>query len=198
MGVETLANVIHQTRFKIRANAPKRGGQSPIHATPERNQINLIYPTMKRLALLFTLALLSSQAWAQSPSQAKIDSIVETFQDTYADTFNRRDTSGMAALLTEDATLQNEWGGVTRGRSAIEAILTKLMGALPEGTTLKDTAVASHSVAPGVIVSQGFSQRLVDGEEPSQMFFSRVLVLTDGEWKLAATQIARPSTVPRP
>lgn len=104
----------------------------------------------------------------------------------------------MAALLTESATLQNEWGDVTRGRTNIESLLVRLMAQLQPGTKLEDTSLASQSVGAGTIVSQGISRRLVPGADPAQMFFTRVLVLQGGEWKLAATQIARPSTMPKP
>jgi hypothetical protein len=47
--------------------------------------------------------------------QKETDAVVQKFQAAYADTFDRRDAKGMAALLTENATLQNEWGDVTQG-----------------------------------------------------------------------------------
>jgi hypothetical protein len=94
--------------------------------------------------------------------------------------------------------LQNEWGDVTQGRTNIESLLTKLMANLQAGTKLEDTSLASQSVAPDIIVSQGISRRIVADSEPAQMFFTRVLVLQEGQWKLAATQIARPSTMPKP
>jgi hypothetical protein len=47
-------------------------------------------------------------------------------------------------------------------------------------------------------VSQGTSHRIVPNEKPVEMFFTRVLLWQGGEWLLAATQIARPSTVPKP
>jgi uncharacterized protein (TIGR02246 family) len=130
--------------------------------------------------------------------QGEIDAVVLKFQAAYADTFDRRDAKAMAALLTEDSTLQNEWGDVVRGRANIEAILTRLMAALPAGVRLEDTALASHAVAAGVIVSQGVSQRVGPDAAPAQMFFTRVLVRQAGQWRLAATHIARPSAVPRP
>ena len=65
----------------------------------------------------------------------------------------------MSALLTENATLQNEWGDVVQGRTSIEAALVPLMANLPAGAKLKDTPLVSHAVAPDVIVSQGTSQR---------------------------------------
>jgi len=130
--------------------------------------------------------------------QDEVDAIVLKFQAAYADTFDRRDAKGMAALLTEDATLQNKWGEVVRGRANIEAILTLLMAALSAGVRLEDTALASHAVATDVIVSQGISQRISPDAAPAQMFFSRVLVRQGDQWRLAATQIARPSAMPKP
>jgi uncharacterized protein (TIGR02246 family) len=130
--------------------------------------------------------------------QSEIDAIVLKFQATYADTFDRRDAKGMAALLTENATLQNEWGDVVRGRNNIEATLTRLMANLPVGTKLEDTPLVSHAVAADVIVSQGTSQRISPNVAPAQMFFTRVLVHQSGQWRLAATQIARPSAMPKP
>lgn len=140
----------------------------------------------------------TGHAQAALLSRSEIDAIVLTFQAAYADTFDRRDAKGMAAMLTEDATLQNEWGDVARGRANIEAILTGLMANLPAGERLEDTPLASHAVATDVIVSQGTSRRITPNATPAQMFFTRVLVRQGGQWRLAATQIARPSTMPKP
>ena len=152
------------------------------------------------LAAVLAIAGSSPAAHAQTAllAQSEIDAIVLRFQAAYAVTFDRRDAKAMGAMLTEDATLQNEWGDVVRGRANIEAILTRLMASLPAGETLKDTPLASHAVATDVIVSQGTSQRIAANAAPAQMFFSRVLVRQGGQWRLAATQIARPSAVPKP
>jgi len=131
-------------------------------------------------------------------SQSETDAIVLRFQVTYADTFDRRDAKGMAALLTENATLQNEWGDVVKGRTNIESTLTRLMANLPARARLEDTPLVSHAVAADVIVSQGTSQRISPNNAPIQMFFTRVLVQEGSQWRLAATQIARPSAMPRP
>jgi hypothetical protein len=104
----------------------------------------------------------------------------------------------MAGLLTENATLQNEWGDVVQGRTNIEATLARLMASLPAGAKLEDTPLVSHAVAADVIVSQGTSQRITPNIAPAQMFFTRVLVRQSGQWRLAATQIARPSAMPKP
>jgi uncharacterized protein (TIGR02246 family) len=131
-------------------------------------------------------------------SQSETDAIVLKFQGAYADTFDRRDANGMSALLTENATLQNEWGDVVQGRTNIEAALVRLMANLPAGAKLEDTPLVSRAVAEDTIVSQGTSRRIVPKEPATKMFFTRVLVRQGGKWLLAATQIARPSTLPKP
>jgi uncharacterized protein (TIGR02246 family) len=130
--------------------------------------------------------------------QNETDAIVLKFQATYADTFDRRDAKGMAALLTENATLQNEWGDVVQGRTNIQAVLVRLMANLPAGAKLEDTPLVSRAVADGTIVSQGTSHRIIPNEPATKMFFTRVLVRQGEQWLLAATQIARPSTFPKP
>src|SRR5436189_5607673 len=80
--------------------------------------------------------------------QSETDAIVLKFQAVYADTFDRRDAKGMSALLTENATLQNEWGDVVQGRTNSEAALVTLMANLTAGAKLKDTPHVSHAVAP--------------------------------------------------
>jgi uncharacterized protein (TIGR02246 family) len=150
------------------------------------------------VALAVTGATPATHAQTTFLPQMETDAIVLKFQAAYADTFDRRDAKGMSALLTENATLQNEWGDVVQGRTNIEAALVRLMANLPAGEKLKDTSLASHAVAPDVIVSQGTSQRSSPNIAPVQMFFTRVLVREGGQWRMAATQIARPSAMPKP
>src|SRR5882724_2320327 len=105
------------------------------------------------LAVALAMAGSTPATHAQTTSlpQSETDAIVLKFQATYADTFDRRDSKGMAALLTENATLQNEWGDVVQGRTNIEATLTRLMANLPAGARLEDTPLVSHAVAADVI-----------------------------------------------
>lgn len=159
---------------------------------------------MKTQTLFLALALATAGSTPATHAQttflpqSETDTIVGKFQETYADTFDRRDAKGMAELLTENATLQNEWGDVVQGRTNIEATVARLMANLPAGAKLKDTPLVSYAVAPDVIVSQGTSQRISPNTAPVQMFFTRVLVRQGGQWRLAATQIARPSAIPKP
>jgi len=152
------------------------------------------------LAVVLAMAGSTPATHAQTTflSQSETDAIVLKFQAAYADTFNRRDAKGMAALFTENASLQNEWGDVVQGRTNIEAVLVRLMANLPAGAKLEDTPLVSRAVAEDTIVSQGTSHRIIPNEPAAQMFFTRVLVRQGGQWLLAATQIARPSTLPKP
>ena len=132
-----------------------------------------------------------------SLSNAEVDSVVRKFQSSYADTFDRRDAKGMAALFTDDATFQNE-GDVTQGRATIEANLVRLMAKLPAGTRLEDKATSSRTIAPDVIACHGTSHRIASNGTSTEMYFVRVLVRQGDRWLLAATQIARPSALPKP
>jgi uncharacterized protein (TIGR02246 family) len=113
-----------------------------------------------------------------------------------ADTFDRRDAKGMAALFTDDATFQNE-GDVTQGRATIEANLMRLMAKPPPGTRLEDRATSSRVIAPDVIACHGISHRIASNGISTEMYFVRVLVRQGDRWLLAATQIARPSALPK-
>jgi hypothetical protein len=78
--------------------------------------------------------------------QSETDAIVLKFQLTYADTFDRRDAKGMAALFNENATLQNEWGDVVQGRTNIAPPSPALWPTTPQ-TPSEDTPLVSHAVA---------------------------------------------------
>jgi uncharacterized protein (TIGR02246 family) len=138
----------------------------------------------------------NAQRQQPSLSKAEVDSIVRKFQSSYADTFDRRDAKGMAALFTDDATFQNE-GDVTQGRATIEANLMRLMAKLPPGARLEDRATSSRVIAPDVIACHGTSHRIASNGSSTEMYFVRVLVRQGDRWLLAATQIARPSTLPK-
>ena len=138
----------------------------------------------------------NAQSQQPSLSNAEVSSIVRKFQSSYADTFDRRDAKSMAALFTEDATFQNE-GDVTQGRATIEANLTRLMAKLPPGTKLEDRATSSRVIAPDVIACHGISHRIASNGISTEMYFVRVLVRQGDRWLLAATQIVRPSTLPK-
>jgi uncharacterized protein (TIGR02246 family) len=169
-------------------------------SSPDRSIVHPMKTRMLLLATTLTIAVSTVTMRAQPAllPQDETDAIVLKFQTTYADTFNRRDAKTMAALFTENASLQNEWGDVVQGRANIEAVLIGLMAHLPDAAKLEDTPVVSHSIADGTIVSQGTSHRIVPASATTEMLFTRVLVRQGGQWLLAATQIARPSTFPKP
>ena len=139
----------------------------------------------------------NAQSQQPSLSHAEVDSIVRKFQSSYADTFDRRDAKGMAALFTDDATFQNE-GDVIQGWAAIGANLVRLMAKLLPGTRLEARATSSRVIALDVIACHGISHRIVSNGTFTEMYFVRVLVRQGDRWLLAATQIALPSPIPKP
>jgi uncharacterized protein (TIGR02246 family) len=129
-------------------------------------------------------------------SHAEFSSIVRKFESSYADSFDRQDAKGMAALFTDDAPFQNA-GDVMEGRAATEANLVRLMAKLPSGTRLEDRATSSRVIAPDVIAYHGISHQLVSNGISTETYFERVLVRQGDRCLLAATQIARPFTLPK-
>src|SRR5437016_14139557 len=105
------------------------------------------------VALAMTGSTPATHAQTTFLPQSETDAIVLKFQATYADTFDRQDAKGMAALLTENATLQNEWGDVVQGRTNIEATLPRLMANLPPGARLEDPPRVSHAAAADVMLT---------------------------------------------
>jgi hypothetical protein len=130
--------------------------------------------------------------------QSETDAIVLKFQATYADTFDRRDAKGMAALLTENATLQNEWGDVVQGRTNIEATLTRLMANLPAGAKTRGHTACFPRGRCGCDRQPGhLAKDQPEYRARANVFHTGWYVRAD-QWRLAATQIARPSAIPKP
>jgi hypothetical protein len=137
-----------------------------------------------------------AQSQQPSLSQAEVSSIVRKFQSSYADTFDRRGAKGTAAPFTDDATFQNQ-GDVMQSRATVEPNPVHIMAKLPPRTRLEERATSSRVIAPDVIACHGISHRRISNGIFTEMYFVRVRVRQGDRWLLAATQIARPSTLPK-
>jgi hypothetical protein len=86
---------------------------------------------------------------------------------------------------------------VLKGREVIEGVRTTLENALGGRDRAERTGglVAGEH---GTIVSHGVMFRAFPGGAMERFFYTRVLVRERDRWRIAATQIARPSTVPKP
>ena len=133
---------------------------------------------------------------ARAPRDAA--AIVRRFEDEYAAAFNRRDAGALAALFTEDATVVSEWGDMVKGRAAFSRGVARAFERITGAMTLENTPAHSAMIAEDVIVSHGISRRVGPGDAEVRLAYTRVLVRRDGEWLLAANQVAEPSAQPDP
>ena len=125
--------------------------------------------------------------------------IVRAFEDDYATAFNRKDAGALAALFTEDATIVTEWGDVVQGRAEFERGLARAFASLPGELTLENTPAHTQVIGEDVIVSHGTSRRGgASGSGEDTLAYTRVLVRRGGEWRVAATHVAEPSSRPDP
>jgi uncharacterized protein (TIGR02246 family) len=150
------------------------------------------------LPALLLMAMPMSVGFGNELSQETINELVGAIEAEYAAAFELRDAGAMTALFTEDATIQTEWGAVLKGREVIaKAFATTLENALG-GEIVQNEPVVSSAVSDATIVTHGVMFRVFPGGALERFFYTRVLVRQKGGWRIAATQIARPSTVPKP
>lgn len=128
----------------------------------------------------------------------EIESIVRKLEDDYAAAFRRNDVGAMAALVTDDVTVLTEFGDVVEGRAEVERSLERAFAGMGE-ITLDVTPVTSKAITDDVIVSHGTA--LVSGAlgpDVEKLVYTRVFVRRGGEWRLAATQVAQPTSLSDP
>ena len=129
----------------------------------------------------------------------EILAIARRFEADYAAAFDRRDPSGLAALFIQDATLVTEWGDVVQGRDAFARGLERAFEKISAALTLDNVPTYATLVSDGVIVSHGASHRRDRSTgADDRLSFTRVLVLRDGTWLLAANHVSEPSRRPDP
>jgi uncharacterized protein (TIGR02246 family) len=130
--------------------------------------------------------------------QDEVDRIVAEVERAYADAYSRGDAPALAAIFTEDATVEAEWGAVLQGRAAIEEGFAAALGSRLQGERLETTPTVSSAICADVIVSHGVSVRGRRGFVMERFFHTRVLLLHGDRWLLAADHTARPSPRPAP
>jgi uncharacterized protein (TIGR02246 family) len=124
--------------------------------------------------------------------------VVAEVEAAYAVAYSNADPEALASLFAEDASVQTEWGPVLRDRRDIMKGLYALFAAKSVPDELTNTPVFSHPVGDDVIVSHGTAERHAPDGTSEGFLYTRVYVLRDGAWVVAAYQIARPSTHAKP
>jgi uncharacterized protein (TIGR02246 family) len=126
------------------------------------------------------------------------EAIVAEVEGAYAVAYSSADAKALASLFAEDASVQTEWGPVLRDRDEIMEGLVALFAAKSAPDELTNRPVFSHGVSDDVVVSHGTAERRAPDGVNEAFLYTRVYVLRDGAWVIAANQIARPSTHLRP
>jgi uncharacterized protein (TIGR02246 family) len=126
------------------------------------------------------------------------ETIVAEVEAACATAYTEADPSALAALFAEDASVQTEWGPVLRNRDEIMDGLVALFASRHTPDELTNHPVLSHWVSEDVIVSHGTAERRSPGYWSEVFLYTRLYVLRDGAWLIAANQIARPSSHTKP
>jgi len=127
-----------------------------------------------------------------------IDATVAEIELQYERAYSAANTSELARLFAEDATVQTEWGPVLDGRERIVQGLVGLFRSPAGPGVLRNVPVLSRRAAANVIVSHGVASRTPAGGTEETFLYTRVYVQREGTWFLLANQIARPSSHPKP
>lgn len=145
--------------------------------------------TIFSILTLFFVSLLSSNAQAQSISQADQKGI-EANYTAFMSAFEKLDPSGLSALLTENAEQVIPEGTIVRGRNNIVASLSGYMAYLksqpkPDKMDRQNTAMQSRYLAPDVILSTYIDETVLhfgDKTRVEKMATTVVLKKVGSQW----------------
>jgi ketosteroid isomerase-like protein len=139
-----------------------------------------------------TSAAAESKDAASPIPQAEVDSIVQQFESAFVSATNKSDAKALAELYTPGATILNEAGGLAVGRETMQRVwaasFTNSGRPTIQETTRKSTAVSSN-----VIVTHGVLHSTPIDDSPQDTFYTKVLTLDGGQWRIAAIQYAQPN-----
>jgi ketosteroid isomerase-like protein len=135
----------------------------------------------------------ASAAGPKSPiPQTEVDSIVQQFESKFVSATNRGDAKVLAGLYMPGVTILNESGGLAVGRENMQrvwsAAFTNSGRPTIQVTTRKSTAVSIN-----VIVTHGVLRVTPIDDSPQDSFYTKVLTLDGGQWRIAAMQYAQPN-----
>lgn len=122
---------------------------------------------------------------------AEVLDIVTKVERAYEEAYGRKDTSWMASLYTETATIQTDKGTVYKGRGPIETMFEAGLASRREGETIRSEVTVSTAVTKDLIVSHGVTFRIVPETGAERFFYTRVYARKGDAWQIAASHVAR-------
>lgn len=124
--------------------------------------------------------------------QAEVDSIVQQFESAFVAANNRGDAKALADLYMPGATILNETGGLAVGRETMQRVWSAAFTNSGR-PTIKETTKKSTAVSINVIVTHGVMRVTPIDDSPQDTFYTKVLTLDGGQWRIAAMQYAQPN-----
>lgn len=147
-------------------------------------------------ALLLTSAIAASVAHAAAP-KAGWEQEVRSFDDAYWAAYNSCDIKALAAMNADDLEFYHDLGGAMRGKAKFDAAMSKNICGNPSNKVRREAIAESVQIFPmmadgelyGAVIEGNhrfFSTAPGKPEVGSERArFTSLLVLKDGEWKLA-------------
>lgn len=135
---------------------------------------------MKNFLLLALVGTAASAVFAQETPEKAVDSLNKSIEAAYA----KGDVNTLTAMFTDDAQFTSEDGSVAVGKSAIGSVFTSVFSANP-GLQLSIETRSVRTIAPGVLVVNGFTTSTPKSGETDSSQFTAVWVQKDGKWKLS-------------
>jgi uncharacterized protein (TIGR02246 family) len=124
--------------------------------------------------------------------QAEVDSIVQQFESAFVAATNQGDAKALAELYTPGATILNEAGGLAAGRETMKRVWSASFTNSGR-PTIQETPRKSTAVSSNVIVTHGVLRVTPIDDSPQDSFYTKVLTLDGGQWRIAAIQYAQPN-----
>lgn len=135
-----------------------------------------------------------SQA-AEPVEPEEVGRIVEDVEARLAEGWRNGIVDELVDVFDADATLETEWGTVFRGHESLRKWVAQAMKESGGRTARVSRPTLSRAITRDVIVTHGVTFYTFSSGVEDRLFHTRILLRTDTDWKIAAEQIARPSTM---
>lgn len=134
----------------------------------------------RHLLLVSLFALTSSLSPAQQDSAAEQ---AAKFLQKYSEAWHKHDPAVIAAMYTEDARFENEYGEVLQGREAIQKVIADSVTG-DQGAELVVHIESARSLGKDVLLVRGTTSVTKD-ESVSESEFSATMLKTGEQWLIA-------------
>lgn len=150
---------------------------------------------MKSTVLLGVALAMASPLAAQDTSG--IEQAVDALAQTYMDGWSQGDAAACASIYAEDADLMDFMGASVKGRAAIQESIAQTLQTFGS-STIKIERTSIHAIGSDVAVSDGTWEVMGSSAQgaPTQGFYTVILMMKDGAWKIVSGRSKVPPPMP--